>query len=97
VVRQKDGDEQRTQTDEPPLKKDIRSFRREVEENREADRKIKEPPQHIDERRGFADARRRCERALEPMAADSLDEMRNPIGEKQSGDELKQINVSGKI
>ena len=48
-----------------PFEDDVRPFGRKLEQKREAHDEIKKPPQHIDHRRGFADARRRGERGLE--------------------------------
>ena len=54
----KEGHHQRAETDEHPFEDDIRPFRGKFEQKREADNEIKKSPQHIDHRRGFADARR---------------------------------------
>src|SRR5271165_4551524 len=36
------------------------------------------------------------ERSLKRVAADSLNEMRDAVGQKQSGDELQQVDIPGK-
>ena len=58
MPRAKDGHQKRAEADEHPFEDDVRAFRGEREQKREADHEIKKPPQHIDHRRGFADARR---------------------------------------
>ena len=57
MPRAKDGDNQRAQAEEHPFEDDVGPFRGKLEQKREADREVKEPPQHIDDRRGFTDAR----------------------------------------
>ncbi len=64
---------------------DVRPVGRKSAKQNESNRQIKEPPQHIDECRGFSYARRGREWALEPAAAHPLNEMRDPVGQKQSG------------
>ena len=96
MPRAKEGDEQRAQANEPPFDDHIRPFGRKSEQEDEANREVKEPPQDIDDRRGFADARWGGERGLEPVAADPLNEMRHAIGQKQSGDKLQQVDIPGK-
>ena len=56
MPRAKEGDEQRAQANEPPFDDHIRPFGRKSEQEDEANREVKEPPQDIDDRRGFADA-----------------------------------------
>jgi hypothetical protein len=54
----KEGHHERAETHEYPFEDDIRPFRSKLEQKREADNEIKKSPQHVDDRRGFADARR---------------------------------------
>src|ERR1700722_4262677 len=95
MPRAKDGHQKRAGADEHPFKDDVRAFGGEREQKREADSEIKEPPQHIDQRRGFADARWRRKRGLEPGAAGSLNEVLDAVGQKQSSDELQQKDIPG--
>jgi hypothetical protein len=55
MPRAKEGHDQRAQADKHPFEDDVRPFRGKLEQKREADGEIEEPPQHIDDRRGFPD------------------------------------------
>src|SRR5208282_11767 len=50
-------------------------------------------PEHVDDRRGFPDAARRGERRLEFVAANTLHEMRNAVGQESAGDEVREIVI----
>ena len=50
MPRAKEGDDQRAQGHERPLDDDVRPFGRKSEQEGEANREIKESPQHIDDR-----------------------------------------------
>jgi hypothetical protein len=50
-------------------------------------------PDHIDQRRRLANAARTRERRLKFVAANSLHEMRNAVGQKSAGNEVRKIIV----
>src|SRR5579862_1446024 len=58
MPRAKERDEQRAYGNERPFDDDVSPFGGKSKQEREADDEIKEPPQHIDHRRGFTNARR---------------------------------------
>src|ERR1700678_2153675 len=58
-----------------------------------SDDEVEKSPKHIDDRRGLADPRRRGERRLEFVAANTLHEMRYAVGEERPGEEMREIVI----
>src|SRR5258707_9145590 len=58
-----------------------------------SDSQVCKSPEGVTERRGFADAARRGEGRLKPMAADTLNEMWDAVGKQQPADEFEHVKV----
>ena len=58
-----------------------------------ANDEVEPAPDHVDQRRGFADAARPCKWGLKLVAANSLHEMRNAVGQKSSGNKVREIII----
>src|SRR5271154_5640443 len=93
MQREHDGHRQHAEADRDPFEDHIRALGLEAPENREAGREIGKAPEDVDQRRGFADPRRRRERGLKAMPADALDKVRDAVREQQSADELQDVDV----
>jgi len=55
--------------------------------------KLNQPQITLTQRRGFADAARPCKWGLKLVAANALHEMRNAVGQKSSGNEVREIII----